>query len=553
MSFLASTASDTLKIWQFAGSEGFRLITSSEYPREHLSSLSWNHTNQVVATAGVGRRVYLVNVSSGQMMSSLPTENELLVGDIKSLSFSSNSRCLAAGAGQEVYVWDMKTRQLTSTLQGHRGLVSTVKFFPDGRLASGDINGALRIWNVKDQISTTDLVPTASVSAMTCLEISPNSLTRIACGYEDGGLCIWDPATNILQRHQILHSGTMSSVAFSPKNPKLLATGGHDGRINLVDVGSKNTGDPSASIDVGERISVLSFHEDSIYSAVGSTVGNILLYDWRSVRKPVTRIPAHKPSCITSMSFQSVATKTASSPTKTKSAATSVSSVTSASSVDISMVKRRSGQSPIPPNPSPESPVPVAKAPSDSQLSKRPASVRTASVSALDSDDSKLVLEGGRPSVTRPSATGSTSAAVPSPPPVTSAATDRHYSLSEPTSASQSQERRPTNGTGDNYPTKSGSIGYSNVPIIESAEHVAEDIRRAIHPVTRQELREELESLRYDIHREIQGIIKEQVRQFTIAKEDTSKAIERMSAQLTELLEANRELRVENERLRRIY
>ncbi len=44
------------------------------------------------------------------------------------------------------------------------------------------------------------------------------------------------------------------------------------------------------------------------------------------------------------------------------------------------------------------------------------------------------------------------------------------------------------------------------------------DLKHAVKPVTSKELEESLELLRYDIHREVQDIIKEQVRQFTIAK-----------------------------------
>lgn len=535
MSFLASTASDTLKVWQFVGAEGFKLVTSSEYPREHLASLSWNHTNQVVATAGIGRRVYLVNVSTGQMMSSLPSENDSLLGDIKSLSFSSNSRSLAAGADQLIYVWDMKTRHLTSTLQGHRGLLSAVKFFPDGRLATGDASGALRIWNVKECVSTPDLVPTTSVSSMTCLEISLTSPTRIACGYEDGGLCIWDPTSNMIQRQQILHAGVMTSVAFSPKNPKLVATGGHDGRINLVDVGSKNTGDPSASIDVGERISAISFHEDSIYAAVGSTVGNILLYDWRSVRKPVTRIPAHKPSCITSMSFQSTTGKVVSSPTKMKSSTTSLSSMTaaSASATDPVVSKRRSEQSPILSTPPPASPVPLTRSVSESKQFRKPASVRATSMSAVEPEE--LKSQEGRGHQAGPTTRSSKASEI--------------YIGPDKERLSQVEAGLHNFGSSDSR----AKTAYSQAIVIENPNNVAEDVMKAIRPVTKQELLEELDSLRYDLHREIQAIIKEQVRQFSIAKEDTAKAIERMSAQLTEVLEANRELRAENERLRHIY
>lgn len=47
---------------------------------------------------------------------------------------------------------------------------------------------------------------------------------------------------------------------------------------------------------------------------------------------------------------------------------------------------------------------------------------------------------------------------------------------------------------------------------------VQEEIRQAVQPVTSKELEDALDLLRYDIHMEMQEVIKEQVRQFVIAK-----------------------------------
>ena len=71
--------------------------------------------------------------------------------------------------------------------------------------------------------------------------------------------------------------------------------------------------------------------------------------------------------------------------------------------------------------------------------------------------------------------------------------------------------------------------------------------------MTNGELQDALQMLRYDIHKELQAVMREQVRQFHLAKEDTTKLVNEMSDQLREVLQANKELRAENERLRRIY
>jgi len=71
--------------------------------------------------------------------------------------------------------------------------------------------------------------------------------------------------------------------------------------------------------------------------------------------------------------------------------------------------------------------------------------------------------------------------------------------------------------------------------------------------VTSSELNEQLALLKYDIHKELQVVVREQIRQLTISKDETVVVIEKMFEKMNELLEANKELRAENERLRRIY
>lgn len=78
-------------------------------------------------------------------------------------------------------------------------------------------------------------------------------------------------------------------------------------------------------------------------------------------------------------------------------------------------------------------------------------------------------------------------------------------------------------------------------------------LRSALKPVTTQELTEALALLRYDVHREVQEVVREQVRQFAISKKETTELVMSLGQQLNDLLRANEELRRENEKLRKLY
>ena len=80
-----------------------------------------------------------------------------------------------------------------------------------------------------------------------------------------------------------------------------------------------------------------------------------------------------------------------------------------------------------------------------------------------------------------------------------------------------------------------------------------EQIRHNIEAVTSQELQEALQLLKYDIHKDVWSILSEQSRQFEIQSNDMRKMLEDLKSHLSSVLEANAELRKENERLRHIY
>jgi hypothetical protein len=78
----------------------------------------------------------------------------MLGRSIKQCIFSADGRTLALayGSGNEpsgVQLWDVPTRQLLTTLHGHRGGIHTLALRRDGKeLASGGEDGAVKLWDV---------------------------------------------------------------------------------------------------------------------------------------------------------------------------------------------------------------------------------------------------------------------------------------------------------------------------------------------------------------------------------------------------------------------
>ena len=70
-------------------------------------------------------------------------------------------------------------------------------------------------------------------------------------------------------------------------------------------------------------------------------------------------------------------------------------------------------------------------------------------------------------------------------------------------------------------PAPAPGSGSGDSCCVDESRDVEDELRSAIRPVSNQQLTEAMQLLKYDIHREMQGLLKEQIRQFSIAKVPT--------------------------------
>ena len=306
-----ASISDVLNVWKY-DHNALDITSTFTPPTGRSCCLAWNHTNQVVATGGISHQIHLIQASNGNILSSLQvSDSQSEAIQTNAVAFAGNSRLLAAALGSNIQLWDLKKRQMKTMMSDHQTRVSALCFLPAGELISGDTFGAIRIWDAKAYKSSPELImPSATaqsvVASITSLSISPSGGKSLAAGYTDGVLGVWDSASCTLLRKQLCHTGKLTALAYSPRNAKLVTTGGSDGRVTLIDTSSRNSKDPSAVIEVpgGGGVTSVSFHEDAIHTAVGLSNGKILVYDWRNLRKPVASTPAREAHPILALAFQ---------------------------------------------------------------------------------------------------------------------------------------------------------------------------------------------------------------------------------------------------------
>ncbi|HKB41061.1 MAG TPA: protein kinase, partial [Gemmataceae bacterium] len=262
--------------------------------------------------------VEIYDLDSGKVALTLPHPVEP-----GALSWRPDGQFLAAGCGNEVYVWDVRTRKPQAILRGHESFVTSITFSHSGDLlASSGWDATLRLWDPmtgrlllsKDsgphpQFSPDDrlLGHTVAGSKVELWEVTSSSAAcRVLCGplgrggiwnadfSPDGrllasadadGIHLWDWAA--LRKVASLPLGDPHAVVFHPTDGSLYACGGRSlyrwpiGPDPGSDAGGLQVGPPQL---VGDAASIwrACFKPDGhLLAATDRTHGQAIVFDLR--------------------------------------------------------------------------------------------------------------------------------------------------------------------------------------------------------------------------------------------------------------------------------
>ena len=425
--------------------------------------LCWSPSGRVLAEAAShSNAVRLLRTGELRQVSAL--EIPSLTTGVSSVCFSPNSRMLAVTSGGDAFIWDFKRCQYRHCFSDRSSATVAALFLSRGCLLTASRSGQLRAHPLLQQDDCLNFEQTEVRGGF--LSCVASSFTKVVAGFDDGSVRIWDAADGRLLQGTHFHAGGVTSVEFSPKNPRLVMTGGSDSNVSLYDTGM-SSGLPSAKVETVRIVHSLSFHPDSVHFAVGLRNGELRIYDWRNSRFhcAATQVDACEGGLEVKFS-QNNDVKEARSPDSV--AALPSRKEQSESAKQASLTTRRTQQE-------------IPKALSSSV-------------------NSELEVQDMYESIT-----------------------DDEISKSE-TDTFDTQKilnivkKRQTAKCGDaiHFIQKSTSKDESYAKL--QIERSLDRIRMAAKPVNTQDLEEALAMLRYDIHRDIQEMIREQRRQFELAK-----------------------------------
>ena len=237
-SVLAGGSGDgTIRVWD-AGT-GNLMYRLNEHSKS-VVEVDFSPDGKNLVSASLDRTIQLWDLAARDDSGSISMQHNTAVYTV---DFSPDGYAFATGSADElIRVWRPNaSSEPVHILRGHTDSVWTVELSPDSSLlASGSLDGTVRLWNTRFSIPRVTITGhTGGVKALAYVE--DNRIRACGTGLDDK-LRLWDAGTG----HQLSilreHTGLTQSVAFS-KDGKILASGGNENStILLSDVPTRGNG-----------------------------------------------------------------------------------------------------------------------------------------------------------------------------------------------------------------------------------------------------------------------------------------------------------------------
>jgi WD40 repeat protein len=237
--------------------------------RNAVTCVAFSPDGKLLATGSVGDPVQIWDSATGKLIKTLPEQNVL------SLSFAPDGQSLGVGGQDQASVWSLETGRAVFTREEALGLFR-IAFSPLGTsvvigkhgLDLGSDGGSAQLWDYLRRKWKHEFPESGGH-----VVISPKG-DRLATGNWNGALKIWDLVTGQLVRS--LNTGPVIAAAFSPDG-QTFATSAWGPQVELWDL--KNGHALGSLTNNQHRVWSLAFSPDGRFLATGGADQLVRVWD----------------------------------------------------------------------------------------------------------------------------------------------------------------------------------------------------------------------------------------------------------------------------------
>lgn len=241
---IASASNDkTVQVWDaLTGNKPFVFVGHTA----QVDTVAWSPNGQRIASGSVDGTIKVWGANNGRIDLTYhfaAVADSQHIGALQAFSGGDNpgtytlmwspdgSRIAAAMGSSVVQVFDARTGNTLFTYRGFSGKIAAMAWSPDGKyiVTAGKLN-ATTVWNASNG-NTVFTSPVSDNNAVFSLAWAPDS-QRVALGYLDGSVRVWNPFTNSILALSS-SSQYVYALAWSPDGSRL-ATASIDNTVQVV-------------------------------------------------------------------------------------------------------------------------------------------------------------------------------------------------------------------------------------------------------------------------------------------------------------------------------
>jgi Caspase domain/WD domain, G-beta repeat len=195
-------------------------------PSSTVQAMVFDQSGSLLASSGEDANIQIWDVGTKTLLRTLEGHRNR----IGSLAASPDGTTLASGSRDKtIKIWQFSTGKLLHTLQGHQGTVRSVSFVPQGHLlASGSEDGTIRLWNTETGKLVRALA--GDKSAIRAIAVSADGKTLVSSGFNKAAIAFWNLDNGKPIRTIKGHTDRITSLA---SNGNLFASGSLDKTVKV--------------------------------------------------------------------------------------------------------------------------------------------------------------------------------------------------------------------------------------------------------------------------------------------------------------------------------